>query len=406
MSIVHKSEILLPKDIDFQKWAVIACDQFTSQKSYWEKLEEFVGSSPSALKITYPEIYLNENKDARVKSINLAMNDYLSSGLFETLNSFVLVERTVEGGKKRVSLVVSVDLESYDYRRVNAGIRATEDTILERLPVRLSIRKNAPLELPHIILLMDDIDKNIIEPLYAKKDEFRKLYDFDLNMNGGHITGYEVDACEELIKNKFDKLLDTDIQIKKYGCDAKFAFAVGDGNHSMATAKEHWNSIKDTLSEQERLNHPARYCLVEILNIYDDGLIFEPIHRVVIPKDSEKFIDGLKVAINGNGKLKLITKDKEIILDCPASSAETIKAVQEYIEIIVAKKEAEVDYVHGDHHVKEVVAETGGIGILLPQFSKDELFCYVVNVGNLPKKAFSIGTAENKKYYLEAKRIK
>lgn len=404
MSIVHKSEILLPKNVDLTKWAVVACDQFTSQPSYWNTLTDFVGESPSTLKITYPEIYLNEQREERIEKINNTMDKYLSDGIFDKLNSFVLVERTVESGKKRISLVVSVDLESYDYRRVRAGIRATEDTILERLPVRLSIRKKAAVELPHIILLMDDPTKNIIEPIYAKKDSLKKLYDFELNMKGGHIAGYEVTNCDELIA-KFDKLLDSSLQIKKYGNDAQISFAVGDGNHSMATAKEHWNSIKNTLSDKERETHPARYCLVEILNIYDEGLIFEPIHRVITNYD-KTFIEGLKKALKGDGKLTLMTKEGEIDINCPTSSAETIRRVQEYIESMTSQGKAEVDYVHGIHHLKEVVEATNGIGILMPEFSKGELFNYVINVGNLPKKAFSIGTAENKKYYLEAKRIK
>ncbi|HKL73474.1 MAG TPA: DUF1015 domain-containing protein [Clostridia bacterium] len=405
MSIVHKSEILIPKNIDFNKWSVIACDQFTSQPSYWEKLANIVGDSPSTLKITYPEIYLNDHIETRIEKINKAMESYLSGDVFEKLNSFVLVERTVASGKKRVSLVVSVDLESYDYRRVRAGIRATEDTIMERLPVRIRIRKKASIELPHIILLMDDTSKEIIEPLYEQKENLRKLYDFELNMNGGHIVGYEINNREEIIA-KFDKLLQPELQKAKYGNDAGIEFAVGDGNHSMATAKEHWNNIKKTLTESEIENHPARYCLVEILNIYDEGLIFEPIHRVIMTKNRDEFLNGLKNTINGEGSMTIVTPEKDFAISCPKSSAATITAVQEYIENMMAAKMVEVDYVHGLHHLREVVKNNGGIGIIMPQFAKDELFNYVINVGNLPKKAFSIGTAENKKYYLEAKRIK
>jgi hypothetical protein len=404
MSIVHKSQILLPKDVDFRKWAVIACDQFTSQPAYWEELNKFVGDSPSTLKITYPEIYLNDNREERVEHINATMEEYLCSGLFQPLDSFVLIERTVESGKKRVSLVVSVDLESYDYHRVRAGIRATEDTIMERLPVRIQIRKRAPMELPHIILLMDDPEKSIIEPIYAKRDTLHKLYDFDLNMNGGHIVGYEVTDRDGLIE-KFDTLLDPEVQVKKYGQDEGIAFAVGDGNHSMATAKEHWNSIKQDLTEAERQNHPARYCLAEVLNLYDDGLVFEPIHRIVA-NYSPDFIDGLKNRLFGSGEITLVKNDGDMKINCPASSAETIKRIQEYIDISVTEGKCEVDYVHGEHHVREVVCETDGLGILMPEFAKEELFNFVINVGNLPKKAFSIGSAENKKYYLEAKRIK
>mgnify|MGYP001048783783 FL=1 len=364
-----------------------------------------MGDSPSALKLTYPEIYLNNNQQERIDEINANIENYLASDIFYCLDSFVLVERTIANNKKRLGLVAAVDLESYEYTRVRAGIRATEDTILERLPVRLSIRKNASIELPHIILLMDDDAKSIIEPIFAQKDKLEKLYDFELNMDGGHIIGYKVDCRDELI-TKFDKLLDKSVQIKKYGHDAGIAFAVGDGNHSMATAKEHWNAIKESLSDKERLTHPARYCLVEILNIYDEGVVFEPIHRVVFAKDNDKFIGGLKNALKGDGNIELITSDKSIKLSCPKSSAQTISAVQEYIESSLIKNEIEVDYVHGLNHVKEVVSEKGGIGIIMPEFLPSELFNYIINVGNLPKKAFSIGTAENKKYYLEAKRIK
>lgn len=403
MSVIKKSTILLPKNIDFTKWAVIACDQFTSQKDYWKKLENLVGDAPSTLKITYPEIYLNDNMDGRIANINKNMDEYLSSNIFEEIDGFVLVEREVVGGKKRLSLVLSVDLETYDYRRVRTEIRATEDTIIERLPVRLKIRENAKIELPHIILLIDDAKKDIIEPIYKNKDKLRKLYDFDLNMDGGHIAGYEVRETSEIIE-KIYSLLDSEVQIAKYGVDAGIMMAVGDGNHSMATAKEHWNKIKSSLSEEERQNHIARFALVEVMNIYDEALIFEPIHRVVF-NNKERFVEGLKKELSGEGKLTLVTKSGITTIDCPLKSSETITTVQSYIEKMRKEIDLEVDYVHGENYVSEVVNENDALGILMPEFTKSVLFEYVVNIGNLPKKAFSIGTAENKKYYIEAKRI-
>lgn len=403
MSVIKKSTILLPKNIDFTKWAVIACDQFTSQLDYWKKLEKFVGDAPSTLKITYPEIYLNDNIDKRIDNINKNMDKYIASGIFEEIDGFVLVEREVAGGKKRLSLVLSVDLDAYDYRRIRTEIRATEDTIIERLPVRLKIRENAKIELPHIILLIDDPKKQIIEPIYKNKANLRKLYDFDLNMEGGHIAGYEVTQTKEIIE-KCNALLESDVQIAKYGVDAGIMMAVGDGNHSMATAKEHWNKIKVSLSEEERQNHPARYALVEVMNIYDDALIFEPIHRVIF-NHKERFVEGLKKELSGDGKLKIVTKEGQITIDCPIKSSETITKVQSYIENLRKEIDLEVDYVHGDNYLSDVVNEYDALGILMPEFAKNELFEYVVNVGNLPKKAFSIGTAENKKYYIEAKRI-
>lgn len=404
MGVIGKNKILLPKVEDFSKWAVIACDQFTSQPEYWERLAQFIGDAPSALNLIFPEVYLQGDISERVEKINCAMREYLNGGVFEEFDGFILTERTVDGGKKRLGLILSVDLESYDYRRVRASIRATEDTIKERLPVRMAIRKNAPIELPHIILLLDDKEKGIIEPIYRQKETLRKIYDFDLNMDGGHIAGYAVENTEPIIK-KFDALLDKDRQIKKYGSDVGIMLAVGDGNHSMATAKEHWNEIKQTLTEEERENSPARYALVEVINIYDDALVFEPIHRVV--KASEGFLDGLKAALGGgNGRLKVVTPECDMEIACPESSGETIKLTQNYIESLKNTEGFFVDYIHGEAHTREVAKKTGGIGILMPEFCKDELINYVVNEGNLPKKAFSIGSAENKKYYIEAKRIK
>lgn len=402
--VVRKSKILIPKGIDFGKWAVIACDQFTSQKEYWEDLSEFVGKEPSALNVIFPEVYLNGDITERVEKINTVMQKYLDGGLFEEIEGFVFLERTVDGGSKRFGLVLSVDLESYDYRRVRAAIRATEDTITERLPVRMRIRENAPIELPHILLLIDDREKSIIEPIAVEKQKLRKLYDFELNMGGGHLAGYEVTDTDKIIE-KFNGLLNIQEQTEKYGSDVGIMFAVGDGNHSMATAKEHWNKIKVGLSEEEREIHPARYALVEVMNIYDDALVFEPIHRVVT-NCGEDFVKNLKSALHGEGKLRIITPHGDEIIDCPLKSSETICEIQKYIEKNMEKNGWEVDYIHGESHTREVTYQTGGIGLLMPEFSKDELFNYVVNEGNLPKKAFSIGSAENKKYYLEAKRIK
>ncbi len=401
--VIKKSTILLPKNVDFRKWAVVACDQFTSQPEYWEKLENYVGDAPSTLKITYPEIYLNDNMDKRIADINKNMEAYLSEGIFEELEGFVLVEREVEGGQKRLSLVISVDLETYDYHRVKTEIRATEDTIIERLPVRLKIRENAKIELPHIILLIDDNKNSIIEPIYEAKEKLRKLYDFELNMDGGHIAGYLVSEVEEILA-QFDSLLDSNLQNEKYSCDAKIMFAVGDGNHSMATAKEHWNKIKANLTKEEQKNNPARFALVEVMNIYDDALMFHPIHRVIFDC-KESFVDGLKKVLSGSGKLKLLSNSGETFIDCPQKSSETITIVQEYIERLRKEQNLDVDYVHGENYVKNIVQKTNALGIIMPEFAKSELFEYVVNVGNLPKKAFSIGTAENKKYYMEAKRI-
>ncbi|MFW5779972.1 MAG: DUF1015 domain-containing protein [Bacillota bacterium] len=405
MNIIGKQKILLPQNVDLQRWAVVACDQFTAEPKYWQELEEFVGDNPSALKLTLPEIYLTDNMEQRVEIINKTMLKYLNKGLFKEIDGFVLVEREVEEGKKRIGLVLSVDLEAYEWKRVKCPIRATEDTIVERLPARVNIRKGAAIELPHILLLIDDKNRCILEPLYKNKNQLKKLYDFELNMNGGRITGYEVERSEKLIE-KFYSLTDEKTQVKKYGWDAKLMFAVGDGNHSLASAKLWWEELKKTLTEEQRKNHPARYALVEVVNIYDEALDFEPIHRVMLGCDIS-FVDKLKKNLSGSGKLRLFTKDEEFVLNAPEKSSEQIKAVQRFIEDYIVRYPSQVDYIHGEDHLREVVDQNNNsIGILMPEFQKDELFDYVLNVGNLPKKAFSIGRPEFKKYYMEAKKIK
>ena len=405
-NVVRIPVVLLPrKGTDMSKWATIACDQFCARPQYWTELTEYVGDAPSTLKITCPEIYLNSgNLDERISEVWKNMNAYVESGLFVGREGFVLVEREVENGEKRVGVMIAIDLDAYDWNRVRVPIRATEDTLVERLPVRIKIRERAPLESPHAIVLIDDPDKSIIEPLYAARGETEKLYDFDLNMGGGHITGYAVPDPEALIA-KLEALLDPEVQTKKYGFDAGIMFAVGDGNHSIATAKVMWENLKKSLTPEEREVHPARYMLVEMVNLYGGGMDFKPIHRLIYSRD-EEFVDGLRAALEGNGKLKLIYKDGEEYIDCPEKASLTISAVQTYIESYAQlHKGFEVEYVHNEGHLIEAVEEANGIGIVMPDFPNAELVNFVVNVGNLPKKAFSIGEPEHKRYYLECKSI-
>ena len=405
-NVVRIPVVLLPrKGTDMSKWATIACDQFCARPQYWTELTEYVGDAPSTLKITCPEIYLNSgNLDERISEVWKNMNAYVESGLFVGREGFVLVEREVENGEKRVGVMIAIDLDAYDWNRVRVPIRATEDTLVERLPVRIKIREKAPVESPHAIVLIDDPDRSIIEPLYAARGEAEKLYDFDLNMGGGHITGYAVPDPEALIA-KLEALLDPEVQTKKYGFDAGIMFAVGDGNHSIATAKVMWENLKKSLTPEEREVHPARYMLVEMVNLYGGGMDFKPIHRLVYSRDPE-FVAGLRAALEGNGKLKLIYKDGEEYIDCPEQASLTISAVQTYIESYAKlNKGFEVEYVHNEGHLIEAVEEANGIGIVMPDFPNAELVNFVVNVGNLPKKAFSIGEPEHKRYYLECKSI-
>lgn len=403
MPVVSVPEILLPDGVDMAKWATVACDQFCAEPSYWKKLDSIVGDAPSTLRITYPEIFLCENTAGRILSIHKNMEDYIKAGIFKKVNNLILVERQV-GNDIRAGLMLQIDLEAYDWRRVKTPIRATEDTLVERLPVRIDIRRKAPIELPHAMILLDDSEKTVIEPVFERRNSLKKLYDFDLNMGGGRIRGYEVDNSQEVL-DKIIALSDPALQIKKYGSDAQIMMAVGDGNHSIAAAKALWEEIKKSLSEKERETHPARFLLAEAVNIYGGGMRFEPIHRVVFGA-GEDFIRSLEDAIKGGGSLKIIQRDGERFIKAPASESAAIKAVQEYIEKALKEDtNLKAEYIHNSDHLIEVVKESGGVGILMPAFPAEQLFSYVVNVGNLPKKAFSIGEPEQKRYYLEAKYI-
>ena len=406
MSNVRIPKILVPnKKVDLQKWATIACDQFCARPKYWEELENLVKNSPSTLKLTCPEIYLNKGDlDERIEGVQKEMASYLEQGIFEEYENFILVEREVENGRKRVGVMISIDLDKYNWERVRVPIRATEGTLVERLPVRIKIRKKAPLELPHAIILIDNPEKDIIEPIYHDKENLIKLYDFELNMGGGRIAGYKIENSLELI-NKLDKLLDKDVQIAKYGIDAGIQFAVGDGNHSIATAKVMWEELKATLSDEEKENHPARYMLVEMVNLYGEGMDFKPIHRLVY-KPTPDFISGLKESLKGDSKLKIIVGDRVDYISCPAKASLTISGVQNYIESYLKDNpQVEVEYVHNEEHLMDALKECDGLGIVMPEFPNEELVNFVVNVGNLPKKAFSIGEPEHKRYYLECKSI-
>ncbi|MDR2047697.1 MAG: DUF1015 domain-containing protein [Clostridiales bacterium] len=453
MDIIKIPEVLIPKrGIDPSKWAVVACDQFTSESAYWEDVEKLTRDAYSAYHISYPEIYLGcggEEKNARIEKINANMKRYLDEDIFDTVSDgLVLVERTTKCAcAPRFGLMIAADLEAYDFKPFNkAYIKATEGTILERLPVRISIRKNALLELPHILLLADDAEKTVIEPLAGKRESFLKLYDFELNKGGGRLRGYKIPGAES--KKAIEKLYalaDKAVLERKYGgAESNFLLAVGDGNHSLAAAKACWDVLKVSLSLEERKNHPARYALAELVNLYDCALKFEPIHRVIFGAGAD-FMGGLKTAFKGSGGLRVIDgrmkyaehtaltsadsvseengglrrvtdgraeygeygEYAERTVPVSADPTEAIRDIQEYIEAYLkTHNEAAVDYIHGEKHLREIVSARGSIGILTPSIDKSELFPYVISNGALPKKAFSMGEAEEKRYYFEAKRIK
>lgn len=404
--VVKVPKILLPKKgIDMEKWATIACDQFTSTPEYWERLVAFVGDSPSTLKLTCPEIYLSRDVSGEVKKVQAAMRKYLDEGIFDEREGFVLVERQV-GKDYRIGLMAAIDLDAYDWHRVRTPIRATEDTLMERLPVRIAIRKGAEIEAPHAIILMDDREKDIIEPLYAARDGFEKLYDFELNMGGGHIRGWLVPRQrEQEILDKIAALNTPELQIEKYGSDAGIMLAVGDGNHSVATAKVCYEELKQSLTGEQQKTCPARYMLVELVNLHGGGMEFSPIHRYFKVRDDE-FVAKLKASLYGDGRLKIMYKGGEEYIKCPENAGTAITEIQSLVEAYIKETGAEIDYVHDVIHLKECVDKSDGMGIVMPAFSRSDLFGYVVNVGNLPKKAFSIGEAEHKRYYLECRKIK
>ena len=403
MKTIKCVDILLPKVAEPEKWAVVSCDQFTSQRDYWQTLADFVGDAPSTLKLIFPEVYLEDDgAEERTAKINATMNDYLMSNVFHTLkDSFILVKRDTEY-RSRLGLIVAIDLEDYSYNHpTEAPLRATEGVVHDRIPPRLKIRRDAPIELPHILVVMDDRKGRVIEDLYEKRDTLEKLYDFDLNMKGGHLTGYRVDKDE--VFNRL-ALYEKDID-GLYGVATEFALAVGDGNHSLATAQAHWNEIKKNLPPEERENHPARYALCELENLHDEGIVFEPIHRVVFGVDNEKLVKALKDNICGGGNLEVVWGDNKQMIPCNPIGAECIAEVQKVIDEYIAKSGGVVDYIHGTEHLLSVAKEKNGVAIFMPTIQKNELFQYVVDHGNLSRKSFSMGEAEEKRYYYECHKI-
>ena len=414
-----KADILLPKDADMTKWAVVACDQYTSEPKYWEEVENIVGDAPSTLKITLPEIYLEQdNVPERIQRINKEMENLLNSSFFKVLpDSLIYLERTCADGKVRKGIIGKVDLEDYSYEKGSEPlIRATEGTVLERIPPRVRVRENAALELPHVMLLIDDEKKEIIESLADKVSKEDLVYDFDLMQNGGHAKGYKIpDELIENIFNKMENLANKENFEKKYNVQGKgvLLFSVGDGNHSLATAKACYENLKKTMPKEEYLNHPARYALVEIVNLHSDALEFEPIHRVVFGVNPEKMIEEFGKFYNlskeeGSGqKITYMYKGTEetVYITNPASNL-PVGSLQKFIDEYIKENGGKVDYIHGDDVTRNLGTEEGNIGFLLPKMEKQDLFKTVILDGALPRKTFSMGHSYDKRYYLEARKIK
>ncbi len=415
---LKRANILLPKDVDMTKWSVVACDQYTSEPEYWKEVEKEVGSSPSALNLILPELYLeNTDVDDRIKKINKTMEEYLDEGIFnEYKDTMIYLERTQKDGKVREGLMAMVDLEDYSYEKGSQTlIRATEKTVIERIPPRLKVRENASLELPHIMILIDDEKKNIIENLKDKVTSEDVVYDFDLMENGGHIKGYNLsDEVINGIESGLENLMNKDYFEKKYNVKDKgvLLFAMGDGNHSLATAKVNYENLKKTMSEEEYLNNPARYALVEVVNLHSSALEFEPIHRVIFNADINNLVEELHkyydINEDGDGEyFELVTKDfdKRLYISNPKSNI-AVGSIQMFLDDYLKEHSGKLDYIHGDEITRSMGSEEGNVGILFEVMPKEKLFRTVILDGTLPRKTFSMGHSYDKRYYLEARKIK
>jgi hypothetical protein len=413
-------EVLLPnKSVSLEDWSVVACDQFSSDISYWDKITNQTAGKASTINLILPECYLNES-ETRVPQINQKMLDYLSDGTLESAGTgFIYLERSTPCAPSRKGLVVALDLEAYSYEEgAKAQIRPTEGTVLERLPVRAEIRKNAALDIPHILVLMDDSESKLFNYLEQKKDSFQTVYDFDLADNAGHLKGSMVSNPEDLesLSQIFNDL----------NSQSEFLFAVGDGNHSLAAAKQLWNKIK---SEGGDLHHPARYALVELENIHDPGVRFEPIHRVLFDCSATDFeadflaYPGTKIQkvdtfdklvtkvnqfdISGKFALGMISAEGYAILEIEDQKAALAsEAFHSFLDPwLKLGKCSEIDYIHGDSVLQNLGEQQGNIGFYLAGVNKKTFFQFINTIGPMPRKTFSIGDAEEKRYYLECRKL-
>ena len=407
------ADILLPKNADFSKWAVIACDQFTSDQEYWNRVRANAEGSVSTINLILPEAELGTEKEAaHTALINKTMAEYMENGVFETYeNSLIYVERTLENGSIRMGLMGMVDLDAYDYTvGATSAIRATERTVTERIPPRQRVRRDAPIELPHILLLCDDHEKVLIEPIAAKKDSFKVLYDCDLMEDGGHITGWLVPQ-EEV--EKFNATLteySANVGKKYEGLKGEpVVFAVGDGNHSLATAKSCYEELKKNNPGVDLSAHPARYALVELENIHDPSQQFEPIHRIIFNTDTKKMLKAVEENICAEGGYPVkwyIGEESGVVYLDRAKSELAVGVLQAFLDEYLKENEGEIDYIHDDDALIALAAKDNAIGFLVPGMEKSQLFRGVVADGVLPRKTFSMGHSREKRYYLESRKIK
>ncbi|OGD22231.1 MAG: hypothetical protein A2W03_09020 [Candidatus Aminicenantes bacterium RBG_16_63_16] len=437
---VGRPEVLLPRQgLDLTKWAVVACDQYTSEPEYWNKVQEFVGEEPSTLNLIYPEVYLGEaDPDSRIARIREHMKLYLDRRIFEEYEGFIYVERQTGAGVRK-GLLACLDLESYDYRKgAESLIRATEGTILSRIPPRVRIREGAPLELPHIMVLIDDPQNSVLGPVEARRDNLRKLYDFDVMRGSGRLRGFAVegDALEMAVIGGLKTLADPRVFARKYGLKPEtpvLLYAMGDGNHSLATAKSIWEKSREASGDRcAAMGSPLRYALVEVVNLHDPALVFEPIHRVLfdlvpgrnIVEEFIMFYSGrsrysdcqtplmMRALVDGQPagghRIGLILPEGMGVLevDKPDSNI-AVGTLQNFLDAFMSEKKGaqEIDYVHGAETVMRLGQEHGSAVFYLPAMDKRQLFKTVILDGALPRKTFSMGEAWEKRFYMEARRL-
>ena len=413
----QSADILLPDfhKIDPAKWAVVACDQFTSEPEYWQAAKDTVGKSPSTLRMILPEVYLAE-ADQRIPLINETMRDYLGTLLLPHTDAMIYVKRTQSDGSIRHGIVLAIDLECYDYQKGSSSlIRATEATVVERIPPRVAIRRGAAVELPHVMLLIDDPQHTVIEPLIGSAAG-ELAYDTDLMLGGGHLTGRFLDSAQSRrVERALDALITPNATKARYGKSglAPLLFAVGDGNHSLASAKAAYEEIKASIGEEAARSHPARYALAEVVNVHDPALKFEPIYRVLFGVDPQAVLAELTeyiAALKGDAAAQSVTYvygDQSGTLTIPSPLRQlTVGTLQDFIDgYLTHHTEAAVDYIHGEHSLKVLAQRKGAIGFLFSGMEKDQLFPTVMFDGALPRKTFSMGHAEDKRYYMECRRI-
>ncbi|MDR1579421.1 MAG: DUF1015 domain-containing protein [Synergistaceae bacterium] len=394
--IFRPADILLPDVTDMQAWSVIACDQFSSERDYWDRVASRVGDAPSTLRMILPEAYLGGSAHEHfAREISIAMRSYLGTGVFsEYKDSLVYVERRLSNGRTRRGLVGAIDLDRYDYSPDSrAPVRASEMTVPDRLPPRVAARASAALELPHVIALIDDAEMSVIEPLEGQKNSFEKLYDFDLMEDGGHITGWRVTGGEAA---RVAKLVN--------GLRGAAAMIIGDGNHSLAAAKTHWDGLKRNGPEDAA----ARYALVELNNVYDPAVEFKAIHRVVFGVNAHSFVRDMERAIGGPGRCGAEWRSSgeggkiSVAASC---IGDAIEAVQSFVDGISEKTGCRVDYIHGDDVLESLSSAPDTVGIIMPAMGKSDFFGTVLSRGVFPRKSFSIGESRDKRYYLECRKI-